>query len=72
MCFVTKGEVCALLNRLKPSSKILLLTVPTRCFYCGSFMLFLFVLLCFHARLLMSCGHLLGIRADLLALVCDV
>ena len=37
----TKGEIGAPLNRLKPSSKIFLLTVPRRCFFCGSFMLFL-------------------------------
>ena len=37
----TKGEVGAPLNRFKPSSKVLLLTFPRRCFFCGSFMLFL-------------------------------
>ena len=37
----TKGEVGAPLNRFKPSSKIFLLTVPRRWFFCGSFMLFL-------------------------------
>ena len=37
----TKGEVGAPLNRFKPSSKIFLLTVPRRRFFCGSFMLFL-------------------------------
>ena len=48
-------------NRSKPSSKIFLLTVPWRCFFCGPFMLFLscfcyaFVCIC----LLMPCGHLL-------------
>ena len=58
----TKGEVGAPLNRFKPTGKILLLTVPRRCFFCGSFMLFLscvcyaFALVC----LLMPCGHLLG------------
>ena len=55
----TRGEVDALLNRFKPSSKIFLLTVLRRCFFCGSFMLFLSCLLCFHVRLLlMSCDHL--------------
>ena len=34
----TKGEVGALLNRFKPSSKISLLTVQRRCFFCGSFL----------------------------------
>ena len=52
----------ALWNRFKVSSKIFLLTVPKRYFFCGSFMLFLscvwyvFVRVC----LLMPCGHLLG------------
>ena len=47
---------------LKPSSKIFLLTVSMRYFFCASFMLFLscvcyaFVCVC----LLMPCGHLLG------------
>ena len=39
---LTKGEVGAPFNRFKPSSKIFLLTVPKRCFFCRSFMLFLF------------------------------
>ena len=49
-------------GRFKPSSRIFLLTVPRRYFFCGSFMLFLscvcntFVRVC----LLMPCGHLLG------------
>ena len=61
------------MNRFKPSSKIILLTVPRQCFFGGSFMLFLscvcyaFVCVC----LLMPCGHLLG-KDDLLALVCKV
>ena len=42
----TKGEVGTPLNRFKPSSKILLLTVPRRCFFCGSFMLFLLCNFC--------------------------
>ena len=36
-----EGEVAAPLNRFKPSSKLFLLTVPRRCFFYGSFMLFL-------------------------------
>ena len=58
----TKSEVCAPWHQFKPSSKILLLTVSRRCFFCGSFMLFLscfcyaFVRVC----LLVPCGHLLG------------
>ena len=38
----TKGEVGAPLNWFKPSSKIFLLTVPRRYFFCGSFVLFMF------------------------------
>ena len=62
----TKGEVGAPWNRFKPPppppSKIFLLTVPRRHFFCGSFTLFVscfcyaFVRVC----LLMPCGHLLG------------
>ena len=58
----TKGEVGAPLNRFKPSSKIFLLTIPRRCFFCGSFMLVLscFVMLsCTSVCVLMPCGHLL-------------
>ena len=62
------------LNQFKPSSKISLLTVPRRYFFCGSLM-FLFslmfamslcasVYLCF----VVTCWE----RADLLALVCGV
>ena len=67
----TKGEVGAPLNRFKPSSKIFLLTVQRRCFFCGSFMLFLprFVMLSCTS----VCGCLVGTcweRTDILALVC--
>ena len=50
----------------------ILLTVPRRYFFCGSFVFFLscvcyaFVRVCLYV----PCGHLLG--ADLLALVCGV
>ena len=58
----TKGEVGAPLNQFYPSSKIFLLTVPWRCFFCGPFILFLsylyYVFMC--VCLLMPCGHLLG------------
>ena len=69
----TKGEVDAPLNRFKPSSKIFLLTIPRRCFFCGSFMLFLscFVMLSCTSVcwcLVVTCWE----RADLLALACDV
>ena len=46
----TKGEVGAPLNWFKPSSKIVLLAVPRRCFFCGLFMLLQF---CF-ARLFVT------------------
>ena len=55
-------DVLYVCNRFKPSSKIFLLTVPRRYFFCGSFMIFLscvcyvFVRVC----LLLPCGHLLG------------
>ena len=67
----TKGEVGASLNRFKPSSKIFLLTVPRRCFFCGSFMLFLSCFVRFSCTsvnwcLVVTCWE----RADLLALVC--
>ena len=38
----TKGEVGAPWNRFKPSSKIVLLTVPRRYFFRGSFVLYMF------------------------------
>ena len=56
----TKGEVGGPLNRFKPSSKIFLLTVPRRCFFCGSFMLFLSCYAFKHICLLMPSGRLLG------------
>ena len=58
----TKGGVGAPWNRFKASGKLILTTAPRRCFFCGSFMLFLscfcyaFVRIC----LLMPYGHLLG------------
>ena len=69
----TKGEVGASLNRFKPSSKIFLLTVPMRCFFCGSFMLYLS---CF---VILSCTSVCWCRvvtcwerADLVMSYCDV
>ena len=56
----TKGEVGALFNWLKPSSKIFLLTIPMRCFFCGSFILFLSCYAFMHSCMLMPCRHLLG------------
>ena len=69
----TKGEVGAPLNRSKPSRKIFLLTVPRRCFFCASFVLFLscFVVLSRTSVcwcLVVTCWE----GADLLALVWDV
>ena len=60
-------------NRLKPSSKIFLLTVPRRCFFFGSFMLLMscicydFVRVCL-LMFVVTCWE----QADLLAFVCDV
>ena len=61
------------LNRFKPSSKMFLMTVPRRRFFCGAFMLFLscFVMLSCTSVcwcLVFTCWE----RADLLDPVCDV
>ena len=65
---------CKLLkwNWFKPSNKILLLTVPIRYFFGGSFVLFLYCVC--HAFASAHCCHLVTCweRADLLALVCGV
>ena len=68
----TKGEAGARLNRFKPSSKVFLLTVPRRCFFCGSFMFFLscFVMLSCTSNCWCLVVTYWG-RADL-SLVCDV
>ena len=51
----------ALSNRVKPSCKIFLLTVPGRCFFCGSFVLCNVLCLPFlRVCSLLPCGHLLG------------
>ena len=73
-----KGEVGA----VKPVWTLqwdILLTVPRRCFFCGSFMLlFCLVLLCLCARLFLCTSVFVCFvvacweRADLLALVCGV
>ena len=48
-------------ERFKPSSKIFLLTVPRRHFFCGSFVdLYVLCISCFHLYSLLPCGHLLG------------
>ena len=54
------GEAGALWNRFQPSSKIFLLTVPRRSFFCGSFMVFLscFCYAVVRVCLLMPCGQL--------------
>ena len=68
----TKGEVGAPWNLFKPSSKTFLLTVPRRCFFCGSFVLFMSCVC--HAFASVHCCLVVTLRekADLLALVCDV
>ena len=56
----TKGEVGAPSNRFQPSSNFFT-AAQRRCFFCGSFMLFLSCFYAFmHVCLLMPCGHLLG------------
>ena len=48
-------------NWFKPSSKIFLLTVPRRYFFCGSFMFFsVLCFSCFCVCSLLPCGHMLG------------
>ena len=64
----TKGwrhETC-----LSPPVKIFLLTVPRRCFLCGSFLLFMFRVC--HAFLSVHCSLVVAFweRAYLLALLC--
>ena len=56
------GRFGAPWNGCKPSSKIFLLAVPRRYFFCGSFMLFLscFCYAFVRVNLSMPCGHLLG------------
>ena len=71
---VVLGSCLALWNRFKPSSKIFSLTVPRRCFFCGSFMLcfcLVFVMLScasVYWCLVVTCWE----RAKLLSIVCDV
>ena len=49
-------------NLSKRSSKKLSLTVPRWCFWCGSFLLFVFCMClpCCHVCFLQPCGHFLG------------
>ena len=57
----TKGEVATSLNRFKPSSNIVLMTIPRRHLFCGSFMFFLSCV-CYavvRVSLYVPCGHLL-------------
>ena len=67
-----KGEVGALWNLFKPSSKISLLKFPRWYFFCGSFVLFMSCVC--HAFASVHCWFVVTWRerADLLALVCDV
>ena len=70
--FDTKAAIldfdCPILNRFKPSSKILLLTVLRRYIFCGSFVLFMscvcHAFASVHCFLVVICWE----RADLLAL----
>ena len=59
-------------NRFKPSSKIFLLTVSRRYFFCGSFVLFMSCV--FHAFAFVHCCLVVTCWewTDLLTLVCDV
>ena len=72
MRLLTKGDVGVLWNRFKPSSKIFLLTVPRRFFFCGSFVLFkscvCHAFASIHCRLVVTWRE----RSDLATLVCDV
>ena len=67
-----KTSMCLDSHLFKPSSKIFLLTVPRRYFFCGSFVLFMscvcHAFTSVHCCLVITCWE----RADLLALVCDV
>ena len=65
------GAVLAPQNRFGPSSKIFLLTVPRRYFFCVSFVFFVLCLLCFCVCSLLPCGRMLG-WGDLLTHVGDV
>ena len=62
-----------LLNMFKPSS-ILLLTVLRGCFFCGSFLLFMFHVCLCYVILSVSCSLVTTCwdRTDLLALLCVV
>ena len=64
------------LNMFKPSSIFFLLTVQRRCFFCGSFVLFMFHVCLYYAVLSVPCSLVLTCwgRAGLSchSLVCDV
>ena len=57
-----------------PKMLILLLAVPRRCFFCGSFLLFVFHICLYYNPLSFPCSLVSTCweRADILALVCDV
>ena len=56
---------------VKPSNKLFLLTVPRRCLFCGSFMLFLYCFVMLSRTSVCWCRVVTcWERADLLALVC--
>ena len=80
-CFSKKNfrNTIKVLNSLEPHKgqevfKIVLLTVPSRYFYCGSFMGFFLFCVCyaFVCVCLLCLVVTCWIRADLLALVCGV
>ena len=54
---------------VKPSSKYFLLTVPRRCFFCGSLLLFVFRVCVFFLSVHCSLVVIRWERADLLALL---
>ena len=54
------GEVAAPLNRFKSSRKNILLTIPRRYFFCGSFMFLFCVVFAMSLCASVLYGHLLG------------
>ena len=67
---VQKKLNCNLLTS-KPSSKIILLTVPRRCFFCGSFLLIMLHVGVCYAVVYVPCSLVVTCweRADLLAVM---
>ena len=65
-----KGEAGTV--KLVQSLQCFLLTVPRRCFYCGSFLLFTFHVSLYYAILSVPCSLVISCweRADLLFVLC--